>query len=95
MYLNDAVQEKGFQSFSFILFLAIPWNKSFGSLLWLGMFLACGIWVTQRGKKKKTVDLEGYVVCLKKLSPFSSFVNLGEKLVLVESGFLLAIVVRI
>ncbi len=49
----------------------------------------------KKEKKKKTVDLEGYVVCLKKLSPFSSFVNLDEKLVLVESGFLFAIVVRI
>ena len=46
-------------------------------------------------EKKKTVDLEGYVVCLKKLSTFASFVNSDEKLVLVESGFLLAIVVRI
>jgi hypothetical protein len=41
----------------------------------------------KKKKKKKTVDLEGYVVCLKKLSPFSSFVNLDEKLVLVEWFF--------
>ena len=90
MYLNDAVQEKGIQSF--ILFLAIPWNRSFGSLFMNGLtwFFACGTWVTQKEKKEEDCWF-GRIWCfalgsgddmIRKLSLFASFCVLGW-----ETGF--------